>query len=234
MELIKIDNDVTMTTLEIAEQTGKEHKNVLRDAKAMLLEIYGEEGLLKFEQTYTHPQNKQSYPCYRLPKKEILVLISGYSIKLRMAIITRLEELEKRAKDPMVALNDPAAMRHILLAYTERVIALEETVKEQAPKAAALDRIATADGSMCITAAAKHLQIRPKDLFDWLSANKWIYRRHGSKNCLGYQDRIQQGLMEHKVNIQVFGDGTEKIYEQARVTPKGLAKLSKALECNMA
>jgi len=137
-------------------------------------------------------------------------------------------ECERRAKDPMVALNDPAAMRQILLTYTEKVLELEETVKEQAPKVAALDRIATADGSMCITAAAKHLQVRPKDLFSWLSENKWIYRRQGNKSYLAYQTRIQQGVMEHKVTTQVLGDGIERVYSQARITPKGIARLSEA------
>lgn len=141
---------------------------------------------------------------------------------------------ERQAKDPMTALNDPAAMRQILLTYTEKVIALEETVKEQAPKVAALDRIATADGSMCITAAAKHLQVRPKDLFRWLSENKWIYRRQGNKSYLAYQNRIQQGVLEHKVTTQIFGDGIEKIYEQVRVTPKGLTKLSEVFETQAA
>jgi len=86
--------EVSMTSLEIAERTGKRHDNVMRDIRDMLVELYGEGGLLKFEETHKHPQNSQTYPMYRLPKKECLCLISGYSIPLRMAIITRLEELE--------------------------------------------------------------------------------------------------------------------------------------------
>ena len=215
----------SLTTPEISELTGKRHDHVVRDTKVMLVEVHGEESLPKFGESYV-AENGQTYPCYRLPKKEVMVLITGYSIPLRMKIITRLEELEKRASDPMAALNDPAAMRQILLSYTEKVLALEETVKEQAPKAAAFDRIATADGSMDITAAAKHLQVRPKDLFGWLSQNKWIYRRNGNKSYLAYQNRIQQGVMEHKVTTYINGDGVEQIHEQARVTPKGLTKLA--------
>ena len=219
----------SLTTPEISELTGKNHNHVMRDTKGMLTELYGASSLSKFGQSYT-ASNGQSYPCYRLPKKEVLVLVSGYSIKLRMKIITRLEELEKRVSDPMAALNDPAAMRQILLGYTEKVLALEEAVKEQAPKAAALDRIATADGSMNITAAAKHLQVRPKDLFRWLSENKWIYRRNGNKSYLAYQNRIQQGVLEHKITTYINGDGAEQIHEQARVTPKGITLLAEYFE----
>ncbi|MFH1155153.1 MAG: phage antirepressor KilAC domain-containing protein [Pseudomonadota bacterium] len=132
--------------------------------------------------------------------------------------------------DPLQVLNDPASMRHLLLTYTEKVLVLEETVRDQAPKVAALDRIATAEGSMCITSAAKHLQVRPKDLFAHLVQNVWIYRRTGNKSYLGYQARIQQGLVEHKVTTHINSDGFERVYEQVRITPKGLARLANELE----
>ena len=133
---------------------------------------------------------------------------------------------QKPAVDPMAILNDPSTMRTLLLTYSEKVIALEEEKKLLEPKAAALDRIATANGSLNITETAKSLQVRPKVLFQWLSANKWIYRRVGGKNWLAYQPKIQQGVLEHKITTVIREDGTEKIIEQVLVTPKGLSKLS--------
>ena len=90
--LVKI-NEVTMTTVEIANQTGKRPDHVKRDAEVMLLELYGEKDLPKFGASYV--TKGKTNPCYRLPKREVMILISGYSIKLRAAIIDRLEELEK-------------------------------------------------------------------------------------------------------------------------------------------
>ncbi|UQI42766.1 phage antirepressor KilAC domain-containing protein [Vreelandella venusta] len=139
-------------------------------------------------------------------------------------------ECERRAKgvshDPMQALSDPATMRELLLGYSEKVLALESAVQEQAPKVAALDRLSTSDGSLCLTDSAKHLQARPKDLMQWMQANTWIYRRAGAGKWLGYQHRIQQGLLEHKVTTVSRSDGSEKICEQVRVTPKGLSRLA--------
>lgn len=108
---------VTMSSLEIAELTGKRHNNVLRDIRDMLDEIYGDGGVLKteqtpdggvlkneetpnpdllsFEDTYTDPQNGQTYSCYRLDKRHTMLLITGYSAKLRLAVLDRLEELEQ-------------------------------------------------------------------------------------------------------------------------------------------
>lgn len=132
-------------------------------------------------------------------------------------------------RDPIEVLNDPAAMRGLLLTYTEKVLELEEKVAEQAPKVQALDRIATSDGSLCITDAAKTLQVQPKKLFAWLRENRWIYRRAGATTDIAYQDRIMVGLLEHKTTLVVTSDGSERSVTQVRVTPKGMAKLAELL-----
>ena len=138
------------------------------------------------------------------------------------------ERLAKSAQpvDPMAALADPAAMRGLLLTYTEKVLTLQGEVATMAPKVAALDRIATSDGSMCITDAAKTLQIQPRKLTQLLQEQGWVYRRPMGSGWLAYQDRIQQGLMEHKVTTGEKGDGHEWTNTQARITPKGLTKLA--------
>lgn len=139
-------------------------------------------------------------------------------------------ECEKFAKQ--AALN-PATMSRMQLlelamqAEQERM-KLEQKVELLEPKAQALDRLVTyADGSLCITNAAKDLQVRPKDLFGLLSgALRWIYRRAGGAGWVAYQDKLQQGLLEHKVTVVSRTDGSEKLTEQVLVTPKGLAKLA--------
>lgn len=127
---------------------------------------------------------------------------------------------------PEAALNDPASLRGILLNYTEKVIALEAKVAEQAPKVEALKRLEAADGSLCFTNAAKVLKVRPKDLILHLQAKKWIYKRPGTSTWVGYQDKIQAGLVEQSEYTQSLPDGTEKIRTQARITGLGLTKLS--------
>lgn len=126
-------------------------------------------------------------------------------------------------------LADPAQLRQVLLGYTEKVIALESQVSVMEPKVEALNRIALADGSMCLTDAAKHLQVQPKWLFRWLQEHQWIYRRAGGSGFIGYQSRIQVGYLEHKVSTVERSDGSTKAAEQVRITAKGLAKLAEML-----
>lgn len=218
----------TMSSLEIAELTGKAHAHVMRDIRSMLSDLGGQSS---FGSTYQDAQGK-ARACFSLPRRECLILVSGYSVELRARIIDRWEELEHQVRsiDPMKALNDPAAMRGLLLSYTEKVLELEAANAELAPKAEALDRIATADGSLCITDAAKALQMRPKDLFNYLREHGWIYRRAGAGHDVGYQSKTTTGLLEHKVTTVLRADGSEKITEQVRITPKGLAKLSALIQ----
>ncbi len=93
---------------------------------------------------------------------------SGRSMQSKLQAAEKLEEwvvgevlpsIRKKGSygvDPMVALNDPAIMRSLLMGYSEKVLKLEDQLEIIKPKAQALDRIATANGSLCVT--AHHLQ----------------------------------------------------------------------------
>lgn len=217
----------TMSSRELAELTGKRHDHVMRDARAMIVELHGEEALPKFGGSYIG-QDNTTRPCLNLPKRETLILVSGYNLTMRARIIDRWQELEARpVVDPVAVLNDPAAMRGILLSYTEKVIELQGKVEEMAPQVQALERIAISDGSLCITDAAKTLQVQPKSLFSFLKAHGWIYTRQGDNAYIAYQSKLQSGLLEHKTTVVTRSDGSEKTTTQVRVTPKGLTRLAK-------
>ena len=90
-DLMKIDNVLTMSSLEVAKLTGKRHDHVLADIRKMLDEL----GIqpTQFSGVYKD-QQLIDRPCYNLNKELTLTLISGYSTKLRNAIIKRWQDLE--------------------------------------------------------------------------------------------------------------------------------------------
>jgi len=92
MNMIKHDQNLTMNSREIAELTGKRHDHVIRDIESIFSEL--ELDAPKFGAVY-QGGNGQDRKCYNLPKDLTLTLVSGYNIKLRHAIIKRLDELEE-------------------------------------------------------------------------------------------------------------------------------------------
>ncbi|WP_336334681.1 phage regulatory protein/antirepressor Ant [Pseudomonas putida] len=213
-----------MSTREIAQLTGKSHDNVLRDARRLV-----EEGVLKSEETpYTHPQNRQSYPEFLLSHRDTLVLVSGYSAKLRAKIIDRWQELEGRVIAQVQIPQTFAEALRLAADQAEQNQQLQRVIEKQAPKVAAIQRLAAACGAICITDAAKQLQVSPSKLFDWLEQNRWIYRRKGSKRWIAYQPRITAGFMKHKVTALKPDPetGAERAAFDPLVTPKGLTRLA--------
>lgn len=82
MNELAIFDKERMSSLEIAQRTGKRHDHVLRDIKEMLAELYEEIDLPRFGGIYFDSYNREQ-SCYNLPKHECMVLVTGYSITLR-------------------------------------------------------------------------------------------------------------------------------------------------------
>ncbi|PTM61924.1 Rha family transcriptional regulator [Phreatobacter oligotrophus] len=230
------DGRVFATSRDVAEVFGKNHRHVL-DAIDNLLKTDPEMGPPTFRQTpYLEPQNGQTYRSFEMDRDGFTLLAMGFTgadaLKWKRRYIAAFNAMEDQIRQEQatpVNLNDPAQLRALLLAYSEKHEALEKRVSELLPSEEALERIARADGSLCITDAAKALQMRPKDLFDWLRQNGWIYRRHGAAHDLGFHSKTSTGLLEHKVTTVLRADGSEKVTEQVRVTAKGLTKLAQLI-----
>lgn len=220
---------VTMTSREIADLVGKRHDHVIRDIRAMLAEL-GDAPDLGDGSDLSHVKESKDSRGYTtefsLPKDLTLTLVTGYDIKRRHAINVRWLELESRASDPMQVLNDPAAMRGLLLGYTEKVIELEAKVEKIQPMADALVRIAGTDGMLHLQAAGKVLQQPPNKFIQWLREIGWIYKRAGNSINYPRSAKADAGYLTVKAVTVTKPDGSDFTKEQTYVTPKGLAKLS--------
>jgi phage antirepressor YoqD-like protein len=220
--------DLTMSSREIADLCEKRHDHILRDIEKMLQDIGDPKfGGSSFEHEYTTAQNKRARE-YRLPKDLTVTLITGYRADLRYKVIKRLEELESQSQPAI--LSGPQLMAAALVEADATMRAQSVQIEEMREDVQAHERLTKADGSLSITDAAKNLGMRPKDLFQWMSRNGWIYKRANGNYWLGYQSKCNQGLLEHKTTIVLRPDGSEKITEQVRVTSKGLSILAKSAQ----
>lgn len=220
----------TMTSLEIADLVEARH-----DSARRTIERLAERGVITLPPLVEKPTNGRPSLVYVFAgeqgKRDSYVVVAQLSPEFTARLVDRWQELEaKRQSDPIAILNDPAAMRGILLSYTEKVIELQGEVEEMRPQVQALERIAHSDGSLCITDAAKTLQVQPKALFQFLDAHHWTYTRQGDNTRIAYQAKLQAGLLEHKTTVVTRSDGSEKTTTQVRVTPKGLTRLAREFE----
>ncbi|SOB76159.1 Phage regulatory protein Rha (Phage_pRha) [Marinobacter sp. LV10R510-11A] len=94
--LLTISNDeMTMSSREIAELTGKQHKHVIRDIKTML-DALGDGSDLDHVR---EERDRRDYTsCIHLNKELTETLVTGYSIPLRHKVIKRLHQLENELK----------------------------------------------------------------------------------------------------------------------------------------
>ena len=99
VEIKKMNKEevTVVTSLDIAETFGKEHKNVLRDIKQ--LECSDEFGQLNFEpSSYINQQNKEQ-PMYFITRDGFTLLVMGYTgekaMKFKEAYIGQFNAMEK-------------------------------------------------------------------------------------------------------------------------------------------
>lgn len=96
ISVINLDQLVSMTSVEIAELTGKEHRNVLRDIRNMAEELNALKTELVGEEVYKDAKG-ESRVMYRLDRKHTFILVAGYSAHLRAKCYDRIQALEQRA-----------------------------------------------------------------------------------------------------------------------------------------
>ena len=94
-ELINIEAKNTLTSLDVAEITGKEHKNILSDIRDEISKLGEERGRLIFQQSYyTNLQNRQQ-PLFILNYKGVLQLGARYNAETRFKLIEKIEQFQK-------------------------------------------------------------------------------------------------------------------------------------------
>ncbi|MBA5034029.1 Rha family transcriptional regulator [Pseudomonas aeruginosa] len=98
-----------MTSREIAELTGKQHKHVIRDIREML------DALEKDGPVLGHVREEKDSRGYtenfHLDRELTETLVTGYSIPLRHKVIRRLHQLEEQVAQPAIPQTLPEALR---------------------------------------------------------------------------------------------------------------------------
>ena len=97
MKSINIYKEQTMTSLEIAELTGKQHKDVMKAIRNMepaWLKVNGR----KFALVEYQDKKGELRPCYLLTMTECLYIATKFNDEARARLVLRWQELEMAEK----------------------------------------------------------------------------------------------------------------------------------------
>lgn len=213
MELTAI---TAMDSREIAERTGKEHAHVCRDIRAMLEELGEDES--RFGSVYLGG-NGENRRCYLLPKRECLILASGYSVALRAKIIDRWAELE--AANHAVPRTLSEALRF--------AADLQDKIEAQRHAVEFVDRFVESKATQPLRAVAKVLKVNERKFVDRMIEERILYRLAGK--LTPHADHMETGRFEVKEIVAPNGHATT----QMRFTTKGVEWIAaKVTEWGMA
>lgn len=210
MNLIHTAAPLTMTSREIADLVGKEHKHVMRDIRVMLGELNVDiEG---YAQNWTDPQNGQSYPMFQLPKRETLVLVSGYSVQMRAAIIDRWQQLESVALPRSFA----EALR-LAAAQQDEIERQQAQIEAAKPAVEFVQRYVHADGLKGFREVCKLLKANEARFRAFVIDAKIMYRLGGALTA--HQNHIDAGRFQVRTGVAEVSDHA---YTTTKFTPKGV------------
>lgn len=219
LDLFKTDSngqstgELRISSREIAELTGKEHRNVLRDCDA-LNENYEKMGLLKIEQGYyTHKNTgNQKYREYLLTKIQTLDLMTGYKVDLRIKVNRRWEELEKQQGKIKLPQTYKEALLELVAKLEENEkLQLENTQQKQVigelqPKATYYDLILSSVDCLTITQIAKDYGMSGHQLNQFLADQKIQYKQ--SRQWLLYSNYHREGYTKSETVSITYKDGS--------------------------
>ena len=209
------NKEITMCSRDIANLTGKRHDHVMADINKMI-EWLGDtcpDFSGELPDTYGRPQK-----VYFLPKRETLILVSGYSIDLRAKIIDRWQELESQQKPKLPQTYAEALLEAGRLALENEKQA--EQLRLAAPKVEFVEKyIDSSTGSLGFRKVAKLLKVNEKAFREFLNKEKIMYKLGG--DWVPYQNHIDAGRFEIKAGLAEHEESSHA-FTQSKFTAKGV------------
>ncbi len=142
--VIMKEQQAVTTSLQVAESFEKRHDHVLRDLDELKEGVTQNWGDLFWEDTYIHPQNKQSYRMIFMNRDGFALLAMGFTgkkaLEFKLKYINAFNTMEKHIKNQLEIPKDPMDALRLMFQATEqtqekvnqvdaRVIHLEQNVK---------------------------------------------------------------------------------------------------------
>jgi hypothetical protein len=223
VENFELASTERMTSIEISEIVGKDHRHVLESIRSME-DSWIKAGGKKFvESTYVDKLNREK-PCYSLTKTECLYVATKYNDEARAKLVLRWEQLER--EKALSGFEVPKTFREALLLAAEQQRMIEEKEKELEivrPKAELMDKVINTEDLVDIGQASKLLKLGfgRNTLYKLLRKMGIFFKNRNEPK----QTYVKQDYF--KLKEELVTGWPDRTYTRVYVTQKGLEFLGK-------
>lgn len=234
-EVIRFDDQQAMTSLQIAEVTGKRHSDVLEAIRNME-PAWEKVAQRKFPLGSYKDSNNQYRPCYYLNKRECLYIATKFNDEARAKLILRWEELENAHHKNVLTLpnfsNPAEAARAWAEQYESRmleakradeaeqqVLQLAAEVEKMQPKVSYYDMILNNKSTVLVTQIAQDYGMSAKAFNKTL--NELGVQRKVNDQWILYASYLGQGYVQSKPVDITHNDGSKSVKYNTEWTQKG-------------
>lgn len=201
-----ITKDQRMTSLEIAEMTGKNHFDLMRAIRKME-DAWEKVNGCNFALVDYRDAKGESRPCYSLTKTECLYIATKFNDEARARLVLRWEQLEKER-------IQQGAVRHLLVSDADVMTEAERIVTNTL-----VNSHRNADGCITMKEIAAQYGMDVKDMNSFLvdrGIQKWMRGQY--RLTANYEGR---GLAEDRLFIYYSKEGRQKKQTYLVWTQKG-------------
>lgn len=215
---------LTMSSSELADLTGKEHKNVIRDIRAMLAEISADGSSLSHVREEKDGRGYTS--MFHLNRELTDTLLTGYSAALRRRVVARWHQLEASARKPALPdFSDPVIAARAWADAKEAEQMAVAQLALAAPKVTYADAMLNSDGTVLVRDAAKTIGVPVRKLEKALREKGVILPDNAPAARYVAQGYFKESL--HSYDTNTHGRQLSRV---ARVTGRGLEFLRRFVE----
>lgn len=245
-EISTIVDGERMTSLQIAEITGKRHADVMKAIRKME-PAWEKVAEGKFSLGSYKDENNQDRPCYSLNKEECLYIATKFNDEARAKLIKRWKELEEQSK-PSVPQNYLEALKSLVKSEEEKQqLALENRkqqqeiltiskenmelgnkITEMLPKVSYYDQILQSNATMTVTQIAQDYGMSAIKLNLLLSDMKIQHKMRGQ--WILYGQFLTGGYVHSRAVDIIRSDGRHDVKYNTEWTTKGRIFLYEALK----
>ena len=207
-----------MTSLEIAEVTGKQHFHVMEAIRKMepaWMKVCKSNFRLT-SRTIVQPNGgTRELPCYSLTKTECLYIATKFNDEARAKLVIRWQQLEKE---------------HMAQSCVRRLLVTDEDVMQEAEIIIGRTLVRYnrhADGCITVSDIAKSMGLDPKDLNSFLTDKK-IQKWRGGQYRLT-PEYEGHGLAQDRLFIYYSKNGKQKERTYLVWTQKGAEMIDKMI-----